>query len=112
VAARIAPDLDMDDRRAGLTVKYQGAEIALADFKRVFAAVRSVDDTVIATRGDQRALVRRHWTGTRQGFEFEMNFLSVAACDADGRLLSWVVFDPDDLASALAELDERRTSAE
>jgi hypothetical protein len=107
VAARIAPDAEVDDRRAGLTVRYQGAENVLADFKRVIAAVRAVDDIVIATSGDRLALVRTHWTGERQGFEFEMNFLSVAACDADQRLLSWVVFDPDDEATAVAELDGR-----
>jgi hypothetical protein len=100
-----ADDATIDDRRAGLGHKTTGRTESVG-YLKTFAelGIERVVWTPIATRGDRLALFRTSST-TSDGFEVER--LVVSAVDGDGRFVSHVLLDCDQLDAAYAELDAR-----
>jgi hypothetical protein len=68
---------------------------------------------VIAIRGERVALVRSRFSGRDQRPEaFNIESLCIAEVDGDGLISEHIMFDPDDLDAALAELDARYLAGE
>jgi tetratricopeptide (TPR) repeat protein len=63
--------------------------------------------TVLAALGERFALVRVRWTTTPDGPDVEVEQLAVWEADGDGRLVTVVVFDPEDRRGAGEEMLER-----
>jgi hypothetical protein len=96
-----AAGLLMDDRRAGLKSTLDRAEaIAMV---RVMGdlGVDAIEIEVVDVRGDHVALCRI----ANHVQDFTVTTLSVAKADENGRLITFVMFDDDELEAALAELD-------
>jgi len=69
---------------------------------------RNVATTAIATRGDRLALYRFHvMSAERRPGDFETEAIVLNELGATGRLGHGVVFAPDELVAAVAELDRR-----
>ncbi len=69
--------------------------------------------TMLATRGDRLAMFRATWEGTAGAMgRSEIDWLMVVEVDAHGDVLAAVGFDPDDLDTAHAEIDERYAAGE
>jgi hypothetical protein len=68
--------------------------------------------TLLATTGDRLALHRLHWAGGVGGDEFEIETLEVTEIDAEGRLLTSIVLDPDERRVAAIEMLERYSRGE
>jgi ketosteroid isomerase-like protein len=107
VRALHSPRLVFDDRRSGLRTTVDG-EAYLAGLRWGRPGPTEVTATVLATAGDRLELRHNRFTRTEGGtLLFEVDTLALAEVDADGRLESIILFDPDDRAVAEAELFER-----
>jgi ketosteroid isomerase-like protein len=92
-----------DDRRAIVGgLRYEGKE-AILGLWRGIAAMGATDVTCgpLAIRGDRLVLLRE----VLSGVQAEAEVLFVIQFDNDGLVLSGVAFDPDDRATAFAQLD-------
>ena len=104
LSTRLAVDIAVEDRRttvnAGPAV---GREPVIALF-RGFADVgfETLDQEAVATRGDRLVLLRRVY---RNAGGFELAMLAVVEADIHGLAAGLVLFDPDELDAALAELE-------
>jgi len=89
-------------------------EAYFAHLKLLFDAQSGERERVLlATRGDRLALHRNTRTAVaRYGGLAEFEMLNMTEVDAGGRRVAIVVFDPDDLDAAYAELDARYTAGE
>ncbi len=115
MANLLAADLSLDDRRRVVNAgKRYGRNAAIADARAVAdLGGTQITSDVIALRGEHLFLARSHLSSRDQGPDaFHTESLCVAAMDADGRIAVRVVFDPDDLDGALAELDARYVAGE
>nr|WP_067285619.1 BTAD domain-containing putative transcriptional regulator [Mycobacterium sp. 1164985.4] len=110
----IAEDVRIEDRRRGLHTEFRGRAKLLAESQTIGdLGTESVTTQVLAVRGERLALLRALFLGqdTRpDGFRTEM--LRVVEVDAHERILAIVVFDADDLAAAITELDARYSAGE
>jgi len=103
---RLAVDIAVEDRRTTVNAgPAAGRESVIALF-RGFADVgfETLEQEPIATRGDRLALLRRVY---RSAAGFELAMLAVAEANVQGLAAGLVLFDPDELDAALAELDAR-----
>lgn len=109
MAQYLVEDLSLDDRRRVVNAgKRRGRNAAIADARAVAdLGGTAITADVIATRGERLFLARSHLSST-----FSTESLCVAMSDDDGRIAARVVFDPDDLDGAFAELDARYLSGE
>jgi hypothetical protein len=106
VAALLASEVVRLDRRAGLGVECAGRENVVAENQLIAEAVQDVaTTTTVASRSDRLVLQHKRATGAGAAAEFEL--LSLLETDGDGGISRMVWFDPNDVTSALAELDER-----
>lgn len=115
MAEYLAEDLSLDDRRRIVNAgTRRGRSAAIADARAVAGlGGTEITSDVIATRGDRLFLARSHLSSRGQGPEtFNTESLCVAMSDDDGRIAARVVFDPDDIDAALAELDARYVASE
>ena len=104
-AAMQAPDIVLDDRRPGLQHVLTGRSGLLHNQRSALDlgyVLGRLD--LLATRDDHLALHRVLWT-FEGGSEIDM--LVVGEMDDQDRIAAWVVFRPEDLDDALAELDAR-----
>ncbi|MEY2567023.1 MAG: hypothetical protein QOE35_1552 [Actinomycetota bacterium] len=108
VAATYAPAAVIDDRRAGLASVVTGPE-AMRMSAQAMADVTSADITTLATRGDRLTLGSVLWRGDDR---FEIETVHVLEVDDRSLIVGNVVFDPDDLDAAYAELDRRYLEGE
>lgn len=107
-AKMMAPHVVRVDRRAGLRTEHTGRDRGVAENQFVFAAVHDLATAVVATRGDRLVLTSMHGSGTSiNGGELEAELLWLGELDADDQIMRIVWFDPGDLATAVAELDDR-----
>ncbi|MEM6106015.1 BTAD domain-containing putative transcriptional regulator [Mycobacterium sp. 050272] len=116
VAEVLADDISTDDRRSVVNAGIRrGRDAEIANMK----AVRDIGSTkatswspatVIAIRGNRLALCRAEILGPDQAFNIEM--LLVTEVDPDGRIVTHVVFDLDDIDAAFEELDVRYLAGE
>ncbi|WP_267304851.1 BTAD domain-containing putative transcriptional regulator [Mycobacterium barrassiae] len=115
MAEYLAEDLSLDDRRRIVNAgTRRGRSAAIADARAVAElGGTEITSDVIATRGDRLFLARSHLSSRGQGSEtFSTESLCVAMSDDDGRITARVVFDPDDIDTAIAELDARYMAGE
>lgn len=115
MAELLADGFFSDDRRRVLNAGIRrGRDLEMANW-RASADVWMTDvrSTVLATRGERLALCR--FTFASQGSLPEASqaaALGMIEIDDDNRIVASVVFDPDDLDAALAELDARYLTGE
>jgi class 3 adenylate cyclase/ketosteroid isomerase-like protein/tetratricopeptide (TPR) repeat protein len=109
IAALFETDHVTDDRRPGLQMQVTGPHGVVENLKALRAVGgRNVATTAIATRGHRLALYRFHvMSAERRPGDFETEALVLNELGSTGRLGAGVVFEPDDVDAALAELDER-----
>jgi hypothetical protein len=110
----LADDIAIDDRRrvvnSGIT---HGRDAAVANMGAVIdVGLTNVSSTVIATRGGRLDLCRICVSGQDRPEAFQIEFLSVVEIDADERIAARVLFDPEDVDAAFAELDARYLAGE
>jgi hypothetical protein len=103
----------LDDRRSLVRTRVEG-EAFFANLKILFDAQSGERERVLlATRGDRLTLHRMTLRAVaRYGGLAEFEMLNVTEVDTEGRRVATVVFDPDDLDAAYAELDERYAAGE
>ena len=108
IAEILADESFVDDRRrivnAGL---WQGRDAVISNM-RALAGGANTTSTVVAIRGERLALARIYFANRElQHGDFGLEMLSIAEIDADNQIAAHIVFDPDDLGAAFAELDAR-----
>ena len=99
-------DAVSEDRRAGVSSGVSTGREATLDLVRGWLDVgfTTVTQEVLAVRGERLALVSRR-IELRDGFE--VSLLAVVEVDAQGRFSLNVLFDEDDLRSAIEALEHR-----
>ena len=110
--AEVHADAVVDDRRSGLSNLMHGREsyvTQLSVVKEMGAAVRT--DT-IAVRGERLALVMLEWYDPTGRRDVTVGALHLNELDEDDLTTHTVVFDPDDLDAAFAELEMRYFAGE
>jgi class 3 adenylate cyclase len=114
IGALFADDIRLDDRRRGFRQGSTGRDTALAEIRAIAdIGATEVRSDVLATRGERLVLVRNLYLGRDQsGGAFSAELLRIAEIDADERIVASVAFDPDDMDSAIAELDARYLAGE
>ncbi|WP_442387489.1 BTAD domain-containing putative transcriptional regulator [Mycobacterium sp.] len=114
-AELLADDCSVDDRRRVVNAGNQhGRDADIANMRAIAAlGVVNIALTVIATRGERLALSRARMSGRDQRPEaFYTETLTILEIDTNNRAAAQVVFDPDDIDAALAELDARYLAGE
>jgi class 3 adenylate cyclase/tetratricopeptide (TPR) repeat protein/ketosteroid isomerase-like protein len=114
IAVLHAPALQLEDRRRLLQMEVQ-AETNLEYLRVLFDVPRSAwTMTPIATRGERLALSRYLLEGdaAEGGGPLAIDYLGVDEVGSEGRFVSVVLFDPDDIDAAYAELDRRYDAGE
>ena len=111
----LADDSFSDDRRrvvnAGL---WDGRDVVIAELRETtdFGVLIGISE-LIATRGQRLVLGRVRWSASDQGAEaFQSEALCITEVEGDGQIAAIVMFDPDDLEGAIAELDARYLAAD
>ena len=114
LASMLADDMINDDRRrivnAGIR---RGRDLEVANMRTLSdLGVTNITSTVIATRGE-RLLLRRTRFSLDQGPEdFHGDLLCIVELDAENRIATRVLFDPDEFDAAFEELDARYLEGE
>jgi class 3 adenylate cyclase len=114
-AELLAEDCSVDDRRRVVNAGIQrGRDADIANMRAIAAVgVANIALTTIATRGERLALSRARMSGRDQRPEaFYTETLAILEIDTNNRAVAQVVFDPDDIDAALAELDARYLAGE
>ena len=108
MAELFAADLVGDDRRRVVNAGIRrGRDAGIADMRAIAEVVTDeITWTAIAARGERLILCRPHSP------TFQSEVLNIAEIDADERIRAVVVFDPDDIDVAFAELDSRYAAGE
>jgi GNAT superfamily N-acetyltransferase/ketosteroid isomerase-like protein len=107
VRALAADGFVFEDRRRRALVR-GGVEMWIENFAFVASwADRHTRIEPIAAHGDRIALQRVVFSGEHRDSRFEGDFLRLVEVDAEGRLVAWLHFDPEDRAAALAEAHAR-----
>ncbi|WP_135459798.1 BTAD domain-containing putative transcriptional regulator [Mycobacterium sp. DL99] len=116
MAEILTEDFSLDDRRQTLNAGLRkGRETEIENVKVIADVTERVEVTanVIATRGERLALRRLRFSGQdQQPDSFYTEMIGIVEIDANSQLAAHVVFDPDDIDSAFAELDARYLAGE
>ena len=115
MAEMLADNFSRDDRRRVVGAGVRDGRVAWLEDMRATGDLWSanVTTTVIATRGGRLVLMRGCFSHRDQAPDtFLTEFLSLAEIDADERIVALVIFDPDDIDAAVAELDARYLAGE
>ena len=110
ILALLAAGYEALDRRSvafGPTSSGDEFSAAAADLIEVFDEI--VTDEVLAIRGERLGVTRTRFVSAN-GFEVAM--LGLGEVDEDGRVTATILFDPDDIAGAMQELDARFRAGE
>ena len=109
VAALHSETRDVDDRRRLLRLRIEDDRIQTWVSAWLEMPDGRITVTPIATRGEHLALagVRLQGNLDEEGGDFAIDFFTVAETDRDGRNTAIVLFDPEDIAAAYAELERR-----
>lgn len=115
MAELLADDFCSDDRRSVINAGIRrGRDVEMANWRATAEVWMSdVRAAVVATRGERLALLR--FTFASQDSlpaSFQAAAISVVEVNDDNRCAVTVVFSPDDIDTALAELDARYVAAE
>ncbi|MGV0784205.1 BTAD domain-containing putative transcriptional regulator [Mycolicibacterium sp. XJ766] len=111
----MAEDISIDDRRRVINAgRRRGRDVVMEDL-RVGAEVglTQIAPAAIATRGEHLTLRRIRYSGEDQRPEaFLIDLVQIVEIDANQRICALVLFDPDDIDSAFAELEARYVAGE
>jgi DNA-binding SARP family transcriptional activator len=113
LAKVLADDFVTDDHRRAVNAGIRRGRDAEIENWQAAANVgfTNLTLTVAATRGGRLILSRLEASG-RDPAAIQGEFLVVVEIDADERIVAFVVFDPDDFDTAIAELDARYLAGE
>jgi len=111
MAASYTDEIVNDDRRTGVSSGVTVGREQILELVRglVDVGFTTVTTVPIAIRGEGLALLRRTW---HQADGFDLPLLAVGEVDADGRTTANVMFDVEDKAGAVAELERRYLDAQ
>lgn len=120
MAEILADDLYADDRRAVVNSGTRhGVDAEIANMRTIAEVGNpTITSTIVATRGERLALSHTRLCHTRLSGRnerpdaFRTEGLVLLEVDADNRIVARIVFDPDDLDAAFAELDARYLAGE
>ncbi|QRY54769.1 AAA family ATPase [Mycolicibacterium septicum] len=116
MAEILTDDFVLDDRRQALNAGLRiGRETEIDNVKVIADVTEHVEvaANVIATRGERLTLRRLRFSGQDQEPDsFYTEMIGIVEIDASNRLAAHIVFDPDDLDAAFAELDARYLAGE
>jgi class 3 adenylate cyclase len=114
MADMIADDICTYDRRRVVSGEVLRGRAAQTASMRAAAdvGVNYVDAAVVAIRGDRLALIRARVSGGPRDDAFGIDILTVYEVDADEKPLTAVLFDLDDFAAAVEELETRYLAGE
>lgn len=114
IGQMFADELRVDDRRKGLRRVSIDRATEVENLREIAAVgAWKITMTPLALRGDRLCLRRALFEGRdAQPEAFRVEALCVVEIDADERVATRVVFDPDDFEAAIAELDTRYLAAE
>ena len=114
MAEVMAEDISTDDRRRVVNAGVlRGRDAVIADTRNVAEAGANITTAVIATRGERLALCRvRLWGQDRRSQDFIGESLCIVETNAADRITAGIVFDPNNLDAAIAELDARFVAGE
>jgi hypothetical protein len=114
MAEILAGNSSVEDRRRVVNIGvWKGRDVLIANFQALAEEVADATSTAIAIRGEHLALTRicAPNRDLRQG-DFSVEMLGIAELDTDNRIAAHVLFDPDDIDAAFAELDARYLAGE
>jgi hypothetical protein len=114
IAEILAEDSCIDDRRRVVNAGFwDGRDVVVANMRALNEGGANFTRSVIATRGQRLALIRICSSNRdpRHG-EFVVEMLGIAEVNSDGRFAAHVLFDPDNIDAAYAELDARYLAGE
>ncbi|WP_297737441.1 BTAD domain-containing putative transcriptional regulator [Mycobacterium sp.] len=115
IAEIFADDFSSEDRRrvVGAGIRH-GRDVEIASIRAGYdLGGTNMTSTVIATRGTRLILTRTRHSGPDHSPEgFLVDTLGVVEINADNRIAARVVFEPDDIDTAFAELDARYLAGE
>lgn len=104
-----------DDRRHVVNAgRWDGSDVVIAKLRETtdYGVLIGISE-LVATRGQRLVLACARWSANDQGAEaFPSESLCITEVDGDGRIGAFVMFDPDDLGGAIAELDARYLAGE
>nr|WP_081289880.1 BTAD domain-containing putative transcriptional regulator [Mycobacterium colombiense] len=115
LAEMLAEGFFTEDRRRVVGVEARHGRDAEIASMRVVADLggTNMTSTVVATRGARLILTRLRYADWDQApGAFRTDVLDVIEIDSNERLLTRIVFDPDDFDAAVAELDARYLAGE
>jgi len=114
VAEILAHDCFIDDRRRVVNAGFLDGRDAVIPLLQALAdGEANITWTVIAIRGERLVLTRIHTANREpQQGEFVLEMLGIGEIDTDDRIAGHIVFDPDDIDTAFAELDTRYLAGE
>ena len=114
IAEMLADNSCIDDRRRVVNAGFwDGRDAVIANMRALDEEWGKHNVTVMATRGERLSLTRICSSNRdpRPG-EFGVEMLGVAEIDSDERFAAHVLFDPDNIDAAFAELDARYLAGE
>ena len=115
MAEVLADDFSSDDRRrvVGAGVRH-GPHAEILNMQAIVGlGITMETTTVMATRGERLVLVRTLFALRDPATDaFVAEALGIAEVDTNNRIAAHVVFDPDDIDAAIAELDARYLAGE
>jgi hypothetical protein len=113
MAQTLADDFMTDDRRPVVNAGVRHGRAAEIANMQAFAEVGTLNITltIVATRGERLVLVR-DYLSVRDWSQSSHNGVSVIEINADNQISAHVLFDPDDVDAAFAELDTRYLAGE
>jgi DNA-binding SARP family transcriptional activator len=115
IAETVSLTFFIDDRRRAVNSGLERGRDAVIERMRATADLDNtyVKSTTVATRGERLVLTSASYSRNDQGSKvFRTELLSVVETDADGKLAAQIVFDPDDVDAAFAELEARYLAGE
>jgi len=114
ISSGLAPGFRQHDRRKMMRLEGVDLQRHLEVTRMMFdMGATRVPTRVLATRGDRLVLAQSIWRMQNDDVgPSEVELVFVTEVDEQGRRLTDVVFDPDDLDAAYVELDERFLAGE
>nr|WP_123025282.1 BTAD domain-containing putative transcriptional regulator [Mycolicibacterium stellerae] len=114
MAEMIADEHYGDDRRRviGAGIR-RGRDSQIKDLQEMSVESWTLTPDVIAIRGERLLLYHGRVSGYGQQTEaLQWELLVIVETNADEQITAWLVFDPDDIDAAFAELDSRYAAGE
>lgn len=114
MAELLADDIVVEDRRRVVNAGVRrGRDVHIADLRAAIeVGAKTISLSVFATRGERLALAHARAFNRDMPGEVGAEWFGVVEINADERIVAMVIFDPDDIDAAIAELDTRYVAGE